>query len=115
MATIGRNINGRIAEIRDFFLSAEKDYLKELLKAPENKEKIKNYKKMPLDIIVSVCESIIKSMELGVIVTTEGEIKVIDEITSSRLEKQLVLLMASIDDYEIVKSTNDEVEEELER
>ena len=115
MATIGRNASERIANIRNFFLDAEKDYLKKLLMDHENVEKIQKYKKMPLEIIISVCETIMRSMELGVMVTAEGEIKVIDEKASTKFEKQLVLLMASIDDREIVKETEQEDNDELER
>lgn len=105
MATVGRNISGEVAYIRDYFLSlkGENLYLKELIKDKENINKIIAYLKMPLKKVVNKAKAIIKAMELGFYKNKDGNITIIDEAISAKLEKELVLLLASIEDLTLVK------------
>ena len=101
MGTIGRNDNGNIADIRDYILTTEKDYLKELLLSEENLKRLHEYQNMPLATIIRVSKTIIETLETSIITDINGKTRPIDEGTNEVLRKQLVLLMASIDNIEM--------------
>ena len=101
MGTIGRNGNDNIAKLRDDILTKEKDYLAELLKVEENVENLRQYKKMHLATIITVAKTIIDTLDAGTMMVQNSQIKAIDKDTKETLRKQLVLLMASIDDVQM--------------
>ena len=98
MSTVGRNTSGKVAEIRDYFLDAEKDYVEILLKDEDNVDKIYDYAKLPLSNILQRVKILIHTMEIGVYKTKDGKQIIIDEKLSEKIEKRLVLLLSSIDD-----------------
>lgn len=98
MSTVGRNQSGKVAEIRDYFLDVEKDYVAALLKDEDNVDRIYDYTKLPLSNILQRVKILIQAMEIGVYKTKSGKQIIIDENLSEKIEKRLVLLMASIDD-----------------
>lgn len=103
----GNNISGNIAFLRDTFLDAEKQYLEELMKQPKYKvfiEKLKQYssKELSLEAIRRISD-----IETGKVNANDLE----------RVETEITLLLASIQDYvrEKVKEKNKESYGELER
>lgn len=98
MSTVGRNTSEKLAEIRDYFLDAEKDYVELLLKDEDNVDRIYAYTKLPLNKILQRVKVLIQAMEIGVCKNKDGKEFIIDETLSEKIEKRLVLLMASIDD-----------------
>lgn len=82
------NINGVIAEKRDIFLAAEKEYLEELKKVPANRELIKDFNRRSATDLSREAEKRINSIENGEIKQAELE----------RVEWEIVLLYASIQD-----------------
>ena len=102
MSTIGRNTNRKVSEIRDYFLGAEEEFLSLLLKNENNIDKIYDYTKMPLELIIKKAKKLIEVMELGAFKDKNGKFIIINEEISAKIEKQLILLMASIDDVTLV-------------
>ena len=103
----GNNINGNIAFLRDTFLEAEKEYLKELMKDEKYKafvEDLNKYgsKELSLEAIRRISE------------IETGRVK---EEDLERVEREITLLFASIQDCvrEKVKERVKETSEELER
>lgn len=104
MATIGRNMDERVSEIRDYFLGAEEEYFNELLKSGKNIKKIEQYMEMPLKTILAKTKKLIEIMEIGAYKDKNDKVVVINEELSQKIEKQLILLIASIDDVELVSA-----------
>lgn len=104
MSTQGRNVDGNIAYIRDTFLNTkgEHSFLQELIKDKNNIKKINEYRSMPLKKVVAQAKAIINAMEVGIYKDKSGN-HVVDEKTSVMLEKELVLLLASIEDAILAK------------
>ena len=103
----GNNINGNIAFLRDTFLDAEKEYLKELMKKPEYKALVENLNKYdPKELSLEAVKRI-SNIETGRVKEEDLE----------RVETEITLLLASIQDCvrEKVKERMKKSEEELER
>ena len=103
----GNNMSGNIAFLRDTFLDAENKYLEELMKQPKYKvfiEKLNQYssKELSLEAIRRISD-----IETGKVNANDLE----------RVETEITLLLASIQDYvrEKVKEKNKESYGELER
>ncbi len=103
----GNNINGNIAFLRDTFLDAEKEYLKELMKKPEYKALVENLNKYDSKELSLEAVKRISNIETGRVKEEDLE----------RVETEITLLLASIQDCvrEKVKERMKESEEELER
>lgn len=103
----GNNINGNIAFLRDTFLDAEKEYLKELMKKPEYKVLVENLNKYDSKELSLEAVKRISNIETGRVKEKDLE----------RVETEITLLLASIQDCvrEKVKERMKESEEELER
>ena len=103
----GNNINGNIAFLRDTFLDAEKEYLKELMKDDKYKtfvEKLNKYRAKELSL-----EAIKRISDIET-----GRVK---EADLERVETEITLLLVSIQDCvrEKVKERVKETDEDLER
>ena len=103
MGSTGRNINGKIAEIRDYFLGCESDLLDLLLQKEENVNKIYQYSRMSFSEVLAKIKALIEAMETGYIRDKNNKLVELNEELCSKIEKQLVLLMASIEDLEYVQ------------
>ena len=103
----GNNINGNIAFLRDTFLNAEKEYLKELMKKPEYKALVENLNKYDSKELSLEAVKRISNIETGRVKEEDLE----------RVETEITLLLASIQDCvrEKVKERMKKSEEELER
>ena len=103
----GNNINGNIAFLRDTFLDAEKEYLKELMKKPEYKALVENLNKYDSKELSLEAVKRISNIETGRVKEEDLE----------RVETEITLLLASIQDHvrEKVKERMEKSEEELER
>lgn len=103
----GNNINGNIAFLRDTFLDAEKEYLKELMKKPEYKALVENLNKYDSKELSLEAVKRISNIETGRVKEEDLE----------RVETEITLLLASIQDCvrEKVKERMKKSEEELER
>ena len=101
------NINGNIAFLRDTFLDAEKEYLKELMKKPEYKALVENLNKYDSKELSLEAVKRISNIETGRVKEEDLE----------RVETEITLLLASIQDCvrEKVKERMKKSEEELER
>ena len=82
------NINGKVAFLRDTFLNAEKEYLEELVKEPKYKDFIQHLngycsKALYLEVIKRISD------------IETGRVK---EETLGRVETEITLLLASIQD-----------------
>ena len=78
-----------------------KDFKKKIcwiVKDEDNVDRIYDYTKLPLSNILQRVKVLIQAMEIGVYKTKDGKQIIIDEKLSEKIEKRLVLLMASIDD-----------------
>ena len=103
----GNNINGNIAFLRDTFLNAEKEYLKELMKKPEYKALVENLNKYDSKELSLEAVKRISNIETGRVKEEDLE----------RVETEITLLLASIQDCvrEKVKERVKETGEDLER
>jgi len=103
MSSVGRNTSDKVAEIRDYFLGAEKEQLNSLLQNKNNVEKIYKHMQKPLSKTIEQAKFIINAMELGYYKDENGKLVELDDELCEKLEKKLILLMASIDDVEFVR------------
>lgn len=109
----GRNINSEIAQLRDTFLTYEKDYVNQLLKDKKNLQRIESLKKAKLEDVVDYAKRLMTSMDLGVHTFCNGEFVQVNEKMSYDIEKEICLALYSIEDLvntkELVKVSDDEM------
>ena len=87
------NINGDAANLRDTFLLAERDYVKELLQIEDIRELIYKFSQQPSELLFAAAQSIVNKVETG---------QVPDELME-RTEQQLTVLLAAIQDKVLEK------------
>ena len=114
MSTEGRNMDERVANIRDYFLGAEEEYFKELLTNKKNVKKIEEYLHESLETILKKAKRLIEIMELGAYKDENDKVVIINKELSEKIEKQLILLMASIDNVTLVNAL-DKLSEDYEK
>ena len=101
------NINGKIAFLRDTFLNAEKEYLEELIKEPKYKDFIQYSNRYNSQYLSLEAMKRISDIETGKVKEKDLE----------RVEKEITLLLASIQDCvrEKVKERLQESEKDFDR
>ena len=87
------NVDGNIAHLRDTFLLAEKDYIKELIKIPEVIDLIAEIGDYSSDDLFETAQAIIESVEAGEFSDDEME----------KIELQLTVILAAIRDKVLIK------------
>lgn len=87
------NIDGRIAHLRDTFLGAEREYVAEVLKDESMKKLIEDLNQQPTDALFTIAQRLVDQVDSG---------QVPDE-RMEHTEKQLIVLLASIQDRVLTK------------
>lgn len=82
------NMSGEIAHLRDTFLSAERDYIAELLKNPEMQKMVEDFNQQPSGLLFETAKDLMEKVENGLVPDEQME----------RTELQLFVLLASIQD-----------------
>lgn len=87
------NVDGNIAYLRDVYLSAEREYVTELLKSDGMRELIEQVNSESPDKLFAIAQDIVDKVEMGMIPDEQME----------RTEKQLTVLLAAIQDKVLSK------------
>lgn len=87
------NVSGDIAHLRDTFLTAEREYVTELLKSEDMRDLITEINQNSPEVLFDMAQSIVDKVEMGQI--PEEEMK--------RAEQQLTVLLAAIQDKVLIK------------
>ena len=87
------NVNEDASNLRDTFLMAERDYVKELLQVSGIRELIYECTDQPSELLFKAAQKIVDDVEAG---------KVPDELME-RTEQQLTVLLAAIQDKVLIK------------
>lgn len=82
------NVNGNASNLRDTFLLAERDYVRELLQIDDIRRLIYECSQQPSELLFRTAQSIVDRVEAG---------QVPDELME-RTEQQLTVLLAAIQD-----------------
>lgn len=90
----GNNVSFKIAELRDKYLDAEKEYVDELLKQPKYKFFVKDLEKMNVNYLASEATRRIEYFENGKVLPEDRE----------RVHTEILLLLSSIKDCTIAGS-----------
>lgn len=101
----GNNTDGELAFLRDIFLEAEEEYLEKLKSNPKYVEFIKSINKHSASRLGKVAVEKINSIETGNVKEEDLE----------RVETEIVLILASIQDIVREKVREREKEEEIKR
>ncbi len=88
------NVDGNASNLRDTFLLAERDYVRELLKNDGIRRLIHECRQQPSELLFKTAQSIVDSVEAG---------QVPDELME-RVEQQLIVLFAAIQDKVLEKN-----------
>lgn len=99
----GNNMNSKISFLRDTFLDAQKDYLEELMKDPKNQIMVAELKRVDSEQLYIAAIKRIMDIETGKV----------EEKNLERVETEITLILASIEDYvrERVRERFQETEE----
>ena len=101
MATIGRNMISKIAELRDtFFDSHEKDYIKKLYSTPEGKKIYSKMLRKSVDELYKKAKNLINQVELGVF----------DEQQMYVAEMKIAFCLAAIEDAQLARILEKDVD-----
>ena len=87
------NVDGNIAHLRDTYLSAERDYVSELLKSEGMRDLISEINAETPDRLFAMAQSIVDKVEMGLISDEQME----------KTEQQLTVLLAAIQDKVLLK------------
>lgn len=87
------NVDGNIAHLRDTYLSAERDYVSELLKSEGMRDLISEINAETPDRLFAMAQSIVDKVEMGLIPDEQME----------KTEQQLTVLLAAIQDKVLLK------------
>ena len=87
------NVSGDIAHLRDTFLTAEREYVTELLKSEDMRELIAEINQNSPDVLFEMAQSLVDKVEMGQI----------PEDQMVRTEQQLTVLLAAIQDKVLIK------------
>lgn len=87
------NVDGNIAHLRDTYLSAERDYVSELLKSEGMRNLISEINAETPDRLFATAQSIVDKVEMGLIPDEQME----------KTEQQLTVLLAAIQDKVLLK------------
>ena len=87
------NVDGNIAHLRDTYLSAERDYVSELLKSEGMRDLISEINAETPDRLFAMAQSIVDKVEIGLI--PDGQME--------KTEQQLTVLLAAIQDKVLLK------------
>lgn len=87
------NVDGNIAHLRDTYLSAERDYVSELLKNEGMRDLISEINDITPDKLFAAAQNIVDKVEMGLIPDDQME----------RTEQQLTVLLAAIQDDVLLK------------
>lgn len=87
------NVSGDIAHLRDTFLTAEREYVAELLKSEDMRELIGEINQNSPDVLFEMAQSLVDKVEMGQI----------PEDQMVRTEQQLTVLLAAIQDKVLIK------------
>lgn len=87
------NVDGNIAHLRDTYLSAERDYVSELLKSEGMRDLISEINAETPDRLFTMAQSIVDKVEMGLIPDEQME----------KTEQQLTVLLAAIQDKVLLK------------
>lgn len=100
----GNNVNSGVAEKREIFLQAEKEYLEELMKIERNRELLKTLNRYSVSELSKEADRRISKIENGEVKTEKLE----------RIETEITLIYAAIQDKikqkELEKKFNAEFE-----
>lgn len=87
------NVSGDIAHLRDTFLTAEREYVSELLKNESMRELIAEINQNPPEVLFEMAQSLVDKVEMGQIPDDQMVIT----------EQQLTILLAAIQDKALMK------------
>ena len=87
------NVDGNIAHLRDTYLSAERDYVSELLKSEGMRDLISEINAETPDRLFAMAQSIVDKVEVGLIPDEQME----------KTEQQLTVLLVAIQDKVLLK------------
>ena len=87
------NVDGNIAHLRDTYLSAERDYVSELLKSEGMRDLISEINAETPDRLFAMAQSIVDKVEMGLIPDEQME----------KTEQQLTVLLVAIQDKVLLK------------
>jgi len=87
------NVSGEIAHLRDAYLTAEREYVMELLKSEDMRELIEEINQNPPEVLFDMAQSIVDRVEMGQV----------PEDQMVRTEQQLTVLLAAIQDKVLMK------------
>lgn len=87
------NVSGDIAHLRDTFLTAEREYVTELLKSEDMRELIAEINQNSPEVLFDMAQSLVDKVEMGQI----------PEDQMVRTEQQLTVLLAAIQDKVLIK------------
>lgn len=87
------NVDGNIAHLRDTYLSAERDYVSELLKSEGMRDLISEINAETPDRLFAMVQSIVDKVEMGLIPDEQME----------KTEQQLTVLLVAIQDKVLLK------------
>lgn len=87
------NVDGNIAHLRDTYLTAEREYISELLKSEGMRDLISEINAETPDKLFAMAQSIVDKVEMGLIPDEQME----------RTEQQLTVLLAAIQDKVLLK------------
>ena len=88
-----RNISGNVSHLRDVYLGAEKDYVQVLLQNEDIRKLIYEMNGSDSDLLFEVAEKLVNAVE-------NGEIP---EDRMERVEQELIVLLAAIQDKVLLK------------
>ena len=87
------NMSGEIAHLRDTFLSAERNYVAELLKDEEMQKMVADVNQQPSELLFEAAKNLVDKVENGLVPDEQ----------MGRTELQLFVLLASIQDRDLSK------------
>lgn len=94
MSTIGRNIDGKIADLRDaFFDSHEKDFIIKAYKTPEGRELYAKMLRKSVEDLYNKAKQLINEVELGMY----------NEEQMREAEVKIAFCLAAIEDVQLAK------------
>ena len=104
---VSDNMNNSVSHLRDTYLMAEKEYIKELIKDDRVIELIRDFNQLGSDVLFQLAQDLVTKVENNEFSYEEMEL----------VEKKLIVLLAAIKDKVLIKELvllpENEIEEEM--